>query len=77
MTITFYATLTRCRNHKPLVLLNDQPFPFSGIAVDPEALRDMALRLMHIADAADALETSARHFVPKHMMVPIKLAPAV
>ncbi len=61
MITTIYATLTRCRNHKPLVLLkqlNDQPF--SGIAVDP-----------------DALKTSARHFMPKHMTVPIKQALAV
>ena len=75
MITTIYAILTRCRNHKPLVLLkqlNDQPF--RGIAVDPEALRDMAQRLMHIADVADAMQTSARQFVPKHITVPIKLA---
>lgn len=56
---TITATITRCRDGKPLVELRDQPF--NGLEVRPDELRELARKFIALADMA---ERSGRHFTP-------------
>lgn len=56
------ATVTRCCHNRPLVVIYSQPF--NGLEIRPEELRDMAQRLVSLADLAETLPTGDKHFSP-------------
>lgn len=67
MTRPIAATLTRCRHSQPLVVLDSQPF--NGMEVRPDDLRHMAQQLMAMADMADSLPVSEKHFHPVKVQI--------
>ncbi|MDR2187013.1 MAG: hypothetical protein LBE62_03050 [Azonexus sp.] len=56
------ATLTRCRDKKPLVVLDSRPF--NGLEIRPDELRILAQELLRLANAAAALPTGRKSFCP-------------
>lgn len=56
------ATLTRCRDQKPLVTLDSEPF--NGIEIRPADLLALAQQLTEIANLANILPTKGKHFSP-------------
>lgn len=62
MSHTVKATLTRCREKKPLVVLDSEPF--NGMEIRPADLLALAQQLTEIAKWASAIETKAKHFAP-------------
>jgi len=56
------ATLTRCRDQKPLVVIDSEPF--NGLEIRPNDLLVLAQQLTEIANLATATPTKSRHFSP-------------
>lgn len=56
------ATLTRCGNRLPLVVLNSAPF--NGLEIRPNDLRRMAQELSALADMAARLSTDGKRWRP-------------
>lgn len=61
------ATLTRCRNSLPLVVLNSAPF--NGLEIRPNELRQMAQELSALADMAARLPMGGKHWRPTHVQL--------
>lgn len=59
------ATLTRCRDNQPLVVVNSAPF--NGLEIRPNELRQMAQQLTALADMASRLPTGGKHWRPTHV----------
>lgn len=62
MSITVKATLTRCRDQKPLVVLDSEPF--NGMEIRPADLLTLAQQLIEVANWANAIQTKGKHFAP-------------
>ena len=56
------ATLTRCRDNQPLVVLDSEPF--NGLEIRPHDLRRLAQQLAALADMAARLPTGGKHYRP-------------
>ena len=56
----FATTFTRCRDGKPLMGLDGQPF--NGLEIRPDALRRLGETLMWLADLGEALPTEGRYW---------------
>lgn len=56
------ATLTRCGQGQPLVVLESSPF--NGLEIRPGDLRALAQRLSALAEMATKLPTGGKHFRP-------------
>lgn len=66
MNPTISATLTRCRNHLPLVVLDG---PFNGMEVRPKDLHRMAAQLSALAQMAERLPASGKHFIATRVTI--------
>lgn len=62
MNRPLHATLTRCRDSQPLVVLDSAPF--NGMEIRPHDLRLLAQQLTALADMADRLPTGGKHYRP-------------
>jgi hypothetical protein len=61
------ATLTRCYDGSPLVVLTSEPF--NGLEIRPSGLRQLAVRLGAIADMAGKLPTGGKYFKPTKVVM--------
>jgi hypothetical protein len=62
MNRPIHATLTRCRDGQPLVVLDSEPF--NGMEIRPHHLRRLAQQLAALATLADRMPTGGKHFRP-------------
>jgi hypothetical protein len=67
MNRPLHATLTRCRNNQPLVVLGSEPF--NGMEIRPHDLRRLAQQLAALADMADRLPTGGKHYRPTKVQI--------
>lgn len=61
------ATLTRCRDQKPLVVLNSEPF--NGMEIRPCDLLALAQHLTEIAELSAAHKTDGKLFAPLNVVL--------
>jgi hypothetical protein len=69
MSYPINATLTRCRDAQPLVMLNSRPF--NGMEVRPSELRQMAQQLIALADMAHKLPMGGKHWRPTQVQMEV------
>lgn len=62
MNRPIHATLTRCRDGQPLIVLDSEPF--NGMEIRPHALIRLAQQLNALAGMAVNLPTGGKHFRP-------------
>lgn len=63
------ATLTRCRDKRPLIDLHAAPF--NGLEIRPAELRMLAQQLMDLADAAERLPTKGKYWRPTTVVMQV------
>lgn len=61
------ATISRCHSGQALVIL-DSP-PFNGLEIRPTDLLHLAERLKALAEVANRLPTSGKHYRPTKMQM--------
>lgn len=62
MSRVINATLTRCRDQKPLVVLDSSPF--NGLEIRPADLLVIAQQLIEIAEMSAIHKTTEKTFLP-------------
>jgi len=61
------ATLTRCRNGQPLIVLEGGPF--NGLEITPQALRQLAQHLSALAEMSLRIPTAGKRFRPTRVVI--------
>ncbi len=67
MTVPINATVTRCRNGQPLIVLDGGPF--NGLEIRPQELRRLAQNLTALAEMAIRIPTTGKRFRPTRVVI--------